>query len=186
MKKLAIAAGVGLAGVALMACGFLGGSKDSDSGSGAQYSDSRFGISVDLPGGWELVDEETDSDDMTTVDFSKGDLEVSLMYTPMEGLEELGLSEGEFLDMIMEEFAGSEGTSLQTVREGTIVVDGVAGKEKVIEGTIEGSQGISRDIALFENDKMVIILFIHEDADDFSSGDKKAMKEFLNGIELDL
>lgn len=184
MKKLATATGIGLTAATLIACGFLG--KGKSGGEGIKYSDSSFGIELTLPGGWDKTSEETDSDGMTTVDFDKGNLEATVMYTEMPGLEDMGISEGDFLEMIMDEFAGTDETTLQTLKEGSIVVDGVSGKEKVIQGTIEGSEGIGRMIALFENDKMLIIMFVHEEADEFNSDDNKGMKEFLNGLNLDL
>ncbi|MEO0250306.1 MAG: hypothetical protein ABIN58_12440 [candidate division WOR-3 bacterium] len=168
---LATASGVALA---LLACG--GKSK------GIEYSDSTFGITVKLPGGWKQVSKETE-DELTTVDFEKGDLQVSLMYSEVPGIEESGLTGADFMDMMMEEFAGKDAT-LETVHEGSVVVAGIKGYEKTFKGVIEGSEGIARTIMLLDGDKMTILIFVHEGEKEFSSSDKKGMDEFISGISF--
>ncbi|MGB9590313.1 MAG: PsbP-related protein [Candidatus Hydrothermia bacterium] len=174
MKKiigLATASGVA---IALLACG--GKSK------GIEYSDSSFGITVKLPGGWKQVSKETEND-LITVDFEKGDLDVNLMYSEIPGMEESGLTGADFMDMMMEEFAGKDAT-LETIHEGSTIVAGVKGYEKTFKGVIEGSDGIARTIMLTNNDKMTVIIFVHEGETEFSSADKKGMDEFIKGISF--
>jgi len=174
MKRiLGLATASGVA-IALMACG--GKSK------GIEYEDSSFGVSVKLPGGWKQVSKETEND-LTTVDFEKGDLSVSLMYSELPGMEESGLTGEDFIDMMMEEFAGKDAT-LETVHEGSVVVAGVKGYEKTFKGEIEGSEGVARTIMLTDGDKMTILIFVHEEEQEFSSSDKKGMEEFIKGISF--
>ena len=174
MKRiLGLATASGVA-IALMACG--GKSK------GIEYEDSSFGVSVKLPGGWKQVSKETEND-LTTVDFEKGDLSVSLMYSEVPGMEESGLTGEDFIDMMMEEFAGKDAT-LETVHEGSVVVAGVKGYEKTFKGEIEGSEGVARTIMLTDGDKMTILIFVHEEEQEFSSSDKKGMEEFIKGISF--
>ena len=174
MKKILGLATAGGVAIALMACG--GKSK------GIEYEDSSFGVTVKLPGGWKQVSKETE-DDFTTVDFEKGDLSVSLMYSEVPGMEESGLTGEDFMDMMMEEFAGTNAT-LETVQEGSVVVSGVKGYEKTFKGVIEGSEGIARTIMLTEGDKMTILTFVHEGEKEFSSSDKGGMDEFINGMSF--
>ena len=174
MKRiLGLATASGMA-IALMACG--GKSK------GIEYEDSSFGVTVKLPGGWKQVSKETEND-LTTVDFEKGDLSVSLMYSELPGMEESGLTGEDFIDMMMEEFAGKDAT-LETVHEGSVVVAGVKGYEKTFKGEIEGSEGVARTIMLTDGDKMTILIFVHEEEQEFSSSDKKGMEEFIKGISF--
>ncbi|MEO0191429.1 MAG: hypothetical protein ABIM46_01470 [candidate division WOR-3 bacterium] len=174
MKKLiGIAAASGLA-IALVACG--GKSK------GVEYEDSSFGLSLKLPGGWEQTSKETE-EGMTTVDFKKGDLEASIIYSEAEGLEASGLTPRDFMDLMMAEFAGTDAT-LQTIHEGSTVIGGVQGYEKTFKGKIEEGEGIARTIILIEGDKMLFIVMAHEGADEFTAKDKKAMDEFVNGLKF--
>jgi hypothetical protein len=174
MKKLIGLATAGGLAIALVACG--GKSK------GIEYNDSSFGISLKLPKGWEQVSQETENG-MVTVDFKKGDLDVSLMYGEVEGMEQSGLTGEDFMDMMMEEFAGKDAT-LETVHEGSIVVAGIKGYDKTFRGQIEGSKGIARTIMLTQGDKMTILIFSHENEKEFTSSDKKAMDEFIGGLSL--
>lgn len=172
MKKILGLATAGGVAIALMACG--GKSK------GVEYEDSSFGLAVKLPGGWEKISEETE-DDLTTVDFEKGDLSASLMYSEIPGMEESGLTGEDFMDMMMEELVGTDAT-LETVHEGSVVVAGVKGYEKTFRGEIEGSEGVARTIMLMKGDKMTILIFVHEGEKEFSSSDKKGMDEFIKGF----
>ncbi len=174
MKKILGIATTGGVAIALLACG--GKSK------GIEYEDSTFGVSVKLPGGWKQVSKEVD-EGMTIVDFEKGDLTVSLMYTEIPGVEESGLTGAKFMDMMMEEFTGKDAT-VETIHEGSVVIAGVKGYEKTFKGTIEGSEGIARTILLMEGDKMTIMLFVHEGEQEFTSSDKSGMDEFINGLSF--
>ena len=172
MKRiLGLATASGVA-IALMACG--GKSK------GIEYEDSSFGVSVKLPGGWKQVSKETEND-LTTVDFEKGDLSVSLMYSEIPGMEESGLTGEDFIDMMMEEMSGS---SFDVTSEGSVYVDGVAGYQKTIQGTIEGSNGVARMIAVMGYDKMTLIIFARDEVKSFSLTDRDDMDEFLRGVDF--
>jgi hypothetical protein len=98
-------------------------------------------------------------------------------------MEQSGLTGEDFMDMMMEEFAGKDAT-LETVHEGSIVVAGIKGYDKTFRGQIEGSKGIARTIMLTQGDKMTILIFSHENEKEFTSSDKKAMDEFIGGLSL--
>jgi|GEM_PF-1087005 len=175
MKKLIGIASAGSLAIALMACG---------KSKGIEYEDSSFGISLKLPGGWKQVSKEIE-EEMVTVDFEKGDLDVSLMYGGFQGMEELGLTGEDWMDMMMESFAG-EGATLEPVHEGSVVIAGIKGYEKTLKGKFEDSEGIARIIMLTEGDKITVVIFARDNEKEFSSSDKKAMDEFISGLSLNL
>jgi len=144
------------------------------------YQDSNFGILVNLPYGWEQTSKEDDGGTVT-IEFQKGSLSASIVYAKVPGLTDSGTLPSDFIDMMMEEMSGG---SFDVTSEGSVYVDGIAGYQKTIQGTIEGSNGVARMIAVMGYDKMTLIIFARDEVKSFSLTDRDDMDEFLRGVDF--
>ena len=176
MRRMAALA---LGGLLVASCQ-LGGKKSK----GVKYEDSSFGITLNLPAGWEQTNKEED-EDVITVEFKKGDLDAMLMYGEVPGLQEaMDLLGPEFFGEMIKEAMAGEFDVTQTLSEGPMTVAGVQGHQVTFTGTVEGSSGVAQAIILPSGDKLVMVFFVREEKDQFGSKDKDAMKEFLSNLTI--